>query len=49
MKHILPDYVNHFQTHPYSMIAKIFGVFTIKVTSVNPVVVMLMENTLQVS
>jgi hypothetical protein len=48
MRQIVPDYVQHFKQHPYSLIAKIFGVFTVKVASFAPVVVMLMENTLRV-
>lgn len=47
MRRILPDYVEHFKNHPYSLIAKIFGVFTVKVASFSPVIVMLMENTLR--
>lgn len=31
MKKILPAYVEHFKAHPYSLIAKIFGIFTVKV------------------
>lgn len=44
---ILPDYVNHLKMNPYSLIAKIFAVFTIKVASMSPVRVMLMENTVR--
>ena len=45
---IMPDYVNYFMKNPFSMLAKIYGVFTIKRTWMNPVTVMLMENTLQI-
>jgi len=45
---ILPDYVKHFKEHPDSLIARIFGVFTVKVASLDPVTVILMENTLRV-
>ena len=44
---ILPDYAKHLENNPYSLIARIFGVFTVKVESLAPVTIMLMENTLQ--
>lgn len=49
MTKLLPDYVEHFKAHPDSLIAKIFGVFTVKVASLSPVTVILMENTLRLN
>jgi hypothetical protein len=46
MVHLLPFYANHFKLHPQSLIAKIFGVFTVEVSGIEPVCIMLMENTL---
>ena len=45
---ILENYVYYFKKNPYSMLAKIYGVFTINRAWMNPVTVMLMENTLQI-
>lgn len=46
---ILEDYTAHLEKHPDSLLAKIFGVFTVTVASMNPVHVMVMENTLKVN
>jgi len=46
---ILPDYCDHLLTNPESLLAKIFGVFTIKTANTVDVHVMLMENTLKLS
>lgn len=43
---ILPNYINHFKRYPGSLLAKIFGVFTVKKAGTGPVDVLLMENTL---
>ena len=48
MLKILPEYVQHHLRNPNSLLAKIFGVFTIKKFGMRPVHVMLMENTLQI-
>ena len=45
--HILPQYVSYLIEHPHSMLCKIYGVFTLKRAWMAPVVVMLMENTIQ--
>ena len=48
LKSILPEYVAYLKSNPYSMLAKIYGVFTLTRPLMEPVTVMLMENTLQV-
>ena len=48
MLKILPEYVEHHRRNPDSLLAKIFGVFTIKKYGMGNVHVMLMENTLQI-
>ena len=45
-KKILSDYVAHLKKNPFSMLAKIYGVFTLRRPMMVPVHVMLMENTL---
>jgi 1-phosphatidylinositol-4-phosphate 5-kinase len=47
MLKILPNYVEHLRRNPNSLIAKIFGIFTIEKDGFGKVHVMLMENTLQ--
>ena len=47
LKRILPEYVTYLIEHPYSMLAKIYGMFTIKRKWMKSVHVMLMENTVQ--
>ncbi len=44
---ILPEYVEYLRQNPYSMLAKIYGVFTLKRKYMKKVTVMLMENTIQ--
>jgi len=43
---ILPNYIDHLQRNPDSLLAKIFGVFTVKKDGLGTVHVVLMENTL---
>lgn len=44
---MLPAYALHFKSNPNSLIAKIYGVFTINCKTMKQVHVMLMENTAQ--
>jgi len=44
---ILPRLAQHHKEVPESLIAKIFGVFTVKTNKVDAVHIMLMENTLR--
>lgn len=44
---ILPEYVRYLKENPYSMLAKIYGVFSLKRPLMRNVTVMLMENTIQ--
>ena len=46
MLNILPNYIEHLRKTPGSLIAKIFGIFTIEKEGFGEVHVMLMENTL---
>ena len=48
MLKILPHYLEHHRRNPDSLLAKIFGVFTLKKAGMNKVHLMLMENTIQV-
>ena len=48
LKIILPKYIAYLKKNPFSMIAKIYGVFTLRRSWMKPVTVMLMENTLQI-
>ena len=43
---ILPEYVAYLKKNPYSMLAKIYGVFTLDRPFMKNVTVMLMENTI---
>ena len=47
MLKILPAYIEHHRKNPNSLLAKIFGIFTIKKKKYEPQHVMLMENTKQ--
>ena len=47
MLKILPDYIEHHRRYPDSLLAKIFGVFTVKKEGMEKVHLMLMENTMQ--
>ena len=44
---ILPRLSEHHKNTPRSLLSKIFGVFTVKMSSVEPVHIMLMENTMR--
>ena len=46
---ILPNYCDHLLSNAYSLLAKIFGVFTIKTYNTVDVHVMLMENTVKLA
>ena len=43
---MLPSLVEHYKNVPNSLLAKKFGVFTVKMSGVNAVHLMLMENTM---
>lgn len=47
MLKILPGYIEHHRRNPNSLIAKIFGVFTVKKEGMEAVHLMLMENVMQ--
>lgn len=47
MLKILPSYIKHHMKYPDSLISKIFGVFTVKREGMAPVILCLMENTVQ--
>ena len=47
MLKILPAYIEHHRKNPNSLLAKIFGVFTVKKKGFNKQHIMLMENTRQ--
>ena len=47
MLKLLPSYLEHHLRYPDSLISKIFGVFTIKRAGMAPVILCLMENTVQ--
>ena len=47
MLKILPGYIEHHRRYPDSLLAKIFGVFTVKKEGMEKVHLMLMENTMQ--
>ena len=47
MLSILPTYIEHHLKYPDSLIGKIFGVFTVKREGSSPVILCLMENTVQ--
>ena len=44
---LLPRVSDHFKKVPKSLLSKIFGVFTVKMSRVDPVHIMLMENTMR--
>lgn len=46
LKRILPEYVGYLKQNPHSMLAKIYGMFTLKRPLMKSVTVMLMENTI---
>lgn len=43
----LPSYIDHFSKNPQSLLAKIFGVYSVHREGIGRVQIMLMENTLQ--
>ena len=43
----LPEYITHFEKNPKSLLAKIFGVYSVRKEGLGEVHVMLMENTTQ--
>ena len=43
----LPDYFHHVQKNPDSIIARIYGVFKVKMEDINPVHLLLMANTIR--
>jgi len=45
---MLPDYINHFTKNPNSLLARIYGIFTVKMEGVVPVHILLMSNAAQV-
>ena len=45
---MLPDLSEHYKKNPDSLLAKIFGVFTVKTKATSSVHLMLMENVLQI-
>ena len=47
MLDMLPSYIEHHLKYPDSLIGKIFGVFTVKRSGNSPVILALMENTVQ--
>lgn len=47
MLRIVPDLAEHHNSVPHSLLAKIFGVFTVKMSNAQPVHLMLMENVLR--
>ena len=44
---MLPRLAEHYNTVPNSLLSKFFGVFTVKMSGINGVHIMLMENTLR--
>ena len=44
----LPDYFNHIQQNPESLIARIYGVFQVEMEGILPVNLLLMGNTIQI-
>jgi len=44
---MLPDYYEHLRSYPHSIIARIYGVFKVKLEDIVPVNLMLMANTIR--
>lgn len=42
----LPLYLEHVDTNPNSLIAKIYGIFTVRMDQFEPIHVMIMQNTI---
>jgi hypothetical protein len=47
MLNVLPDLYAHWCEYPHSLIARLYGVFKIKLPNVEPVILMLMANSLR--
>ena len=47
LKHLV-EFANHFRRNPHSLLAKIYGVFTVKMEGAGVVHVLMMENTLRI-
>ena len=45
----LPDYFKHLKANPGSLIARIYGLFNVKIQDISPVNLLLMANTIRVS
>jgi 1-phosphatidylinositol-4-phosphate 5-kinase len=43
----LPDYFEHLKNHPNSLVARIYGVFKVKMEDIVPVNLLLMANTIR--
>jgi len=43
----LPDYIAHFRNNPDSLIARIYGVFKVKMEDIVPVNLLVMANTIR--
>jgi hypothetical protein len=43
-KKILPEYLNHLKQNPNSLIARIYGIFTVNMEELVPVHILLMSN-----
>lgn len=46
MIRVLPSYTEHLEMHEGSLIAKIYGIFTVRMDQFEPIHVMIMENSL---
>ena len=47
MEKILPDYYKHFKKYPRSLIARVYGIYTVTMEGYLPVNLILMGNTLR--
>ena len=45
----LPEYLVHLKEHRHSLIARIYGIYTVKMEGVAPVSLLMMANSVQVS
>lgn len=48
MIRVLPNYAEHLEYHVKSLIAKIYGIFTIQMDQFEPIHVMIMENSMPI-
>lgn len=46
MLRTLPPYLEHLETNPNNMLAKIYGIFTVRMDQFEPIHVMIMQNTI---